>query len=161
MNKKFKDVGIRIAQLRKSKGLKQSECLEGLGDPTIQMLSSWENGRSFPSPTYLINIAKFFNVSLDYLVFGKRDEIFDNKTITYKELFMCLNILIKSNLFAFNMENEIKTGSQFLKLTTCNEVVLKYVSDYELLEKAYNLLGKEIFETKIRELVNNYNFDIE
>ena len=37
----------------------------GVGDSTI---SRWENGLRVPSIDHLYNIAKFFNVSADYLI---------------------------------------------------------------------------------------------
>ena len=64
--------GSRVNELRKAKGLKQSELAEKLGTkkPSI---SQWESGTSTPSFAMLCELADFFDVSLDYLV-GRSDD---------------------------------------------------------------------------------------
>jgi len=63
--------GKRLKELRKERGLsmKQLALKVGIGDASI---SRWENEQSIVNADQLIVFAKFFNVSIDYLV-GLRD----------------------------------------------------------------------------------------
>ena len=59
-------IGIRIAELRKSRGMSQ----KALGDKlhvTQGAVSQWENERTLPDTQQQRAIASFFDVSLDYL----------------------------------------------------------------------------------------------
>lgn len=61
----------RLRELRKEHGL----TLRELGDTintSNQNISNWEVGRSNPNIKYLIALADYFNVSIDYLV-GRSD----------------------------------------------------------------------------------------
>lgn len=61
----------RLRELRKERGL----TLRELGDvinTSNQNISNWEVGRSSPNIGYLIALADYFNVSIDYLV-GRSD----------------------------------------------------------------------------------------
>lgn len=53
--------------LRLEKGLGQVELAEKLG-VSKGIISLWENGLREPNMTSLISIAKFFGISIDYLV---------------------------------------------------------------------------------------------
>lgn len=61
----------QLQKLRKSKGVKQEQLAEHLGVST-QAVSKWENG-SYPDGDLLPRIAKFFDVSIDYL-YGNEQE---------------------------------------------------------------------------------------
>lgn len=62
-------LSCRIAQLRRSIGLHQSELAEKLhvSPSTIGM---YEQGRRTPNLDILIQMSRIFNVSLDYLITG-------------------------------------------------------------------------------------------
>ena len=57
----------RLQQLRKDEKLRQSDLAEKL-DTTQRRISHLESGKVEPDLETLVAIAKFFNVSLDYLV---------------------------------------------------------------------------------------------
>lgn len=61
----------QLQKLRKAKGVKQEQLAEHLGVST-QAVSKWENG-SYPDGDLLPRIAKFFDVSIDYL-YGNEQE---------------------------------------------------------------------------------------
>ena len=60
-------VGERLADLRKDKGLQQKE-LAGIIGVSERSVSLYERGLSSPSDKVKIKMAKYFNVSLDYLM---------------------------------------------------------------------------------------------
>ena len=57
----------KIKELRISYKLKQVEMAKALG-VSKQCVSNWENDNVLPSIEMLVKIAKFFNVSSDYLL---------------------------------------------------------------------------------------------
>lgn len=61
----------QLQKLRKERGVKQEQLAEHLGVST-QAVSKWENG-SYPDGDLLPRIAKFFDVSIDYL-YGNEQE---------------------------------------------------------------------------------------
>ena len=67
----MKFFGERLKELRIEKGLKQKEVAKALNISSIALLHYEKNQRE-PSFDLLIDIAKYFNTSLDYL-FGLID----------------------------------------------------------------------------------------
>ena len=66
-------LGIRIAALRKERGLTQEELAEKLG-VSSQAVSKWENDLSCPDIMLLPALAKIFDTTTDELLTGKKDE---------------------------------------------------------------------------------------
>ena len=60
-------IDLKVAQLRKRKGISQQELAEHLG-VTFQSVSKWETKSTFPDITLLPEIADFFEVSVDELL---------------------------------------------------------------------------------------------
>jgi transcriptional regulator with XRE-family HTH domain len=69
--------GIRLKKLRENKKMLQKEVAHDL-NITVQRYSSYENNLRVPEADILIKIAKYYNVSLDYLV-GIEDRTYLNK----------------------------------------------------------------------------------
>ena len=63
----------RIKQLRKEKGLTQSQLADELG-VTDKAVSKWEVGEANPDISLLVKLAEVFNVTVDYLLTGKVEE---------------------------------------------------------------------------------------
>ena len=63
-NNVFKD---NLKLLRQENGVGQIELAQALG-VSKGIISLWENGLREPSMSSLIALAKYFNVSIDYLV---------------------------------------------------------------------------------------------
>ncbi|MBQ8406605.1 MAG: helix-turn-helix transcriptional regulator [Clostridia bacterium] len=57
----------RLKELRKEKGLLQKDLAQTL-KTTNSSISDWEKGRSQPDLQTLANLARFFEVSVDYLL---------------------------------------------------------------------------------------------
>jgi transcriptional regulator with XRE-family HTH domain len=68
--------GERLRQLREEKGLTQEELGKIINQKKAN-ISKYETGRLEPSMGTLITLAKFFNVSTDYLL-GVSDERFSS-----------------------------------------------------------------------------------
>ncbi len=61
------EIGKRIKELRKDKGLTQSQ-LAKIISSTQDTISLWELGKSYPDIINLVKMAKYFSVSTDYLL---------------------------------------------------------------------------------------------
>ena len=59
--------GKKLKELRQEKGLSQRKLGENLG-VCNQTVSFWENGSREPDLDALVSLAKFFDVSLDFLL---------------------------------------------------------------------------------------------
>ena len=57
----------RIKSLRTARGWTQADLARRLGI-TRNGVNSWEQGLSMPSPAFLVELAKVFSVSTDYLL---------------------------------------------------------------------------------------------
>ena len=82
---------MKLKELRKKAGISQSELGNKLG-VTGQTVLNWESGLYEPKIEYLIKLADFFNVTIDYLVerpntIAKADEIYNELSkISYDDL---------------------------------------------------------------------------
>lgn len=75
----------QLQKLRKAKGVKQEQLAEHLGVST-QAVSKWENG-SYPDGDLLPRIAKFFDVSIDYLYGNEQETMrFDERVVEYMDM---------------------------------------------------------------------------
>lgn len=69
----------RLKKLRQQKNLTQAKVADSLGI-TQQSYARWENGKVTPTPEKLSKIAKFYGVTTDYLLEGKKDDV-DSSTV--------------------------------------------------------------------------------
>lgn len=65
--------GIRIRELREAKNLTQTELAKQLNS-TQKQVSKWETEFIEPNIFWLCNLAKFFDVSVDYIVGLENDD---------------------------------------------------------------------------------------
>ncbi|MCH5279403.1 MAG: helix-turn-helix domain-containing protein [Christensenellaceae bacterium] len=68
----------RLRELRRTRGMTQEQLAAKLG-VTVQAVSKWETGASYPDIELVPEIAKYFDVSVDYLLRG--DTMADNRCI--------------------------------------------------------------------------------
>lgn len=78
-------IGERLSELRKDRGMSQQELADKLS-LTKFTISSYEREKTMPSDEIKTELAKIFNVSLDYLL-GLIDE-----PVPYKRDYTCINI---------------------------------------------------------------------
>ena len=65
-----KEIGQRIKNLRKERGLTQETFAEAIG-MTVSAVSKMEIGNRVPSVDTFVLLSEFFGVTLDYMVLGK------------------------------------------------------------------------------------------
>ncbi len=63
----MKILAEKILELRKEKNISQAKLAKAL-DVSYSVVCYWETDRSEPTAPNLVKIAKFFNVSVDYLL---------------------------------------------------------------------------------------------
>ena len=63
----------RLKELRAERGVTQDKLAEETG-LSQSALANWENGKRSPSAAAIISLAKYFNVTTDYLL-GVTDEL--------------------------------------------------------------------------------------
>lgn len=64
---------IGLKQIRKARNLNQQKVAMDL-NISRESLSYYENGKREPSLALLVEMSKYFNVSIDYLITGKEFE---------------------------------------------------------------------------------------
>ena len=60
-------ISTRIKQLRMERNLSQQEVSNAIC-VSQRSISSWESGKNEPKASYIIKLAKFYDVSADYLL---------------------------------------------------------------------------------------------
>lgn len=66
-------IGHRLFELRKNKNITQEKLAENLSI-SRQSVSNWELDKSLPDMDKLMALATLYEVSLDYIVYGKQEE---------------------------------------------------------------------------------------
>lgn len=95
------ELGKRIKELRRDKGITQAELAKIL-NVTRATVNNWENKGSSPSNDVSVNIAKYFNITLEYLLSG--DDFVPNENIVTKtEMDRFIESLYKLNRADFDM----------------------------------------------------------
>ena len=77
------NIGLKIRELRKKRGITQERLAEYL-TVSAQAVSKWENGTALPDITLVPKLSAFFGVSTDEL-FSTKPEITDKKLLEYRE----------------------------------------------------------------------------
>lgn len=70
--------GKRLGKLRRAKGLSQEQLAADIFSSRSH-ISHMEIGKDAPSVDFLVNASAFFQVSLDFLVFGKQEKNLENE----------------------------------------------------------------------------------
>ena len=153
-----REMGNRIRQARIKKGLRQNQCLKGLGDITPQMLSGWENGNVTPSIDYLMKISEFFNVTIDYLITGKTESGENGGVRTYKDAIIKMSALTRGGLF--NMGTLPFDKTDIISLTSFDETLRRFAEEYKKLSAARKTMRDDLFNEALKDLINKYDTPI-
>jgi transcriptional regulator with XRE-family HTH domain len=86
----IKDIAKRLKELRIKNNLTQEELADKMY-LTRQAVSRWEKEKSLPDYTTLELLSKEYNVSLDYILFGKKETKKKNIKEIYLEYLLSLN----------------------------------------------------------------------
>ncbi|QYA34189.1 helix-turn-helix transcriptional regulator (plasmid) [Macrococcus psychrotolerans] len=77
----------KLKGLRKKKGKTQQQMAEDLSI-SIQSINKWENGKCLPDAINLLNISKYFNVSIDDLLNNKiNGKLVESKKFKFFNIF--------------------------------------------------------------------------
>ncbi len=89
----------KIKMLRENAGITQSELAKSLG-LTRSAINAWEMGLSVPSTQYITELAKYFNVSTDFLLGMEESATISVSGLTDKQISAVLNVIqcFKDNL---------------------------------------------------------------
>ncbi len=82
----------KIKILRENAGITQSELAKSLG-LTRSAVNAWEMGLSVPSTQYVVELAKSFNVSTDFLLGMEENAAVSVKGLTEKQISVVLNVI--------------------------------------------------------------------
>ncbi len=159
MSNEKEEFGKRLAELRKSKKYTQEEFREIIEAPTIQMISGWETGRSFPSAIYLIKIAKELDTSLDTLLLGKQTLHGNAPLKTYKDIAIDIIKLIDTGLFTIDKYDDSQHFYQ-TELITRDETIDQFKMEYNHIMVASKSLRQELLDQAIKELLDKYDLPI-
>lgn len=67
----MKEIGCKIAKLRKEKNITQTELADQLGI-SFQAISNWERGESMPDIAKLVTLSQIFDISIDEILGNDR-----------------------------------------------------------------------------------------
>ena len=81
----------KVKKLREDKGLTQAELARRL-NITRSSVNAWELGLSYPSIPLLIELAKFFNVSVDFLLGVNTEATINVSGLSEKEVAMLVDL---------------------------------------------------------------------
>lgn len=161
MNELKKEIGKRIAEIRKAKKLNQEELKELIGAPTVQMISGWENGHSFPSVPYLVIFAKKLDTSLDYLLLGNKKDAKDKTIVTYKDAAECILQFVFSGLFDIDGYHCGMDKKQYaVTLTSMNIKIRDFKLELDNLMVAAKTLKPELLKQALSDLLEKYDYPI-
>ena len=85
MEKELFSLAERIRALREKSGKTQSELAKALG-LTRSGVNAWEMGLSVPSTPYIVELAKYFHVTTDYLFGLDESETFSLKGLSAEQI---------------------------------------------------------------------------
>jgi transcriptional regulator with XRE-family HTH domain len=165
-------VKLKIAELRKNKGVGQQELASVLG-VSFQSVSKWETGATMPDITLLPSIAEYFNVSIDELLGIKplsqqayipRDtDNRDNQNDKTDNLYKNRKYFWNNDYLRFLVENvwNIKSPIDVIEFR-CGDGYLG-MRLLEMLPKGstYTGVDNEYFISKAKSNFRNSDFDVE
>lgn len=92
MSKELFTLADRIKLLRESAGVTQAELARILG-LSRSGVNAWEMGLSIPSTQYVVELAKSFHVSTDYLLGMEETSTISIKGLTQKQVSAVLDVI--------------------------------------------------------------------
>ena len=78
-------IGKFIVSCRKQNGFTQADLAKKL-NITVQAISKWENGKSLPDPSIMLELCEFLGINVNELLTGKRLDMKNYKEMAEKNL---------------------------------------------------------------------------
>ncbi len=150
----MREIGLRIARLRKAKNMTQMELADHM-NISFQAVSNWERGNSMPDISKLPELAELFGVTIDEIL-GKKAELIDsasnnkideylaNKTVTTEQIEEAAPILKPTQVDEMVEKANVDSLDEmigilpFVSETTVDELIKKALKrgDYTAVSKA-------------------------
>ena len=112
----MKNIGEKIAFLRKEKGMTQSQLAEKL-NVTDKAVSKWERNLSCPDINTISKLADILEVSVEELLQAKRKENANTKIKDIADLILkAVAIAMGIGVVVLNIMNQIDTKSSFIMI---------------------------------------------
>ncbi|MBE5040135.1 helix-turn-helix transcriptional regulator [Oscillospiraceae bacterium DSM 107454] len=92
----------KIKTIREQLGMTQAELARKLG-LTRSSINGWEMGLSVPSTQYIVELAKLFNVSTDYLLGMEHGAVLNIDDLSEKEVSVLIDV---ANCFRGKQTND-------------------------------------------------------
>lgn len=160
MKKISKEIGKRLIDLRKEISKTQQEVADSIPGLTIQMISSYENGKQSPAIENLIKISNYYNVSIDFLLTGKEASDSITKITNYEELIRTILKLEESGIFSINAyrSGNVIDGSLSFNydLLSHNKTLVEFDENYKKLYAAKEIMGDEMYKMALEGLISKY-----
>lgn len=154
------EIGRRIYELRKAKGLTQEQLAEAVG-VSVPAVSKWETGISLPDITMLAPVARLLSTTVDYLLAYTMDLTEEETDALYQEITnTCESKGYRLGLeYAFSLLKEYP-GSEYLKLKIAmSPLRLSYTADSDYSEEEYMKLSEKS-KRLLEDLVPSKNYEI-
>ena len=68
----LQEIPLRLKELRLANNLEQIDVAKYLGYKSDSTISKWENGKNLPKGAKLVQLAKLFGTSTDYILHGQQ-----------------------------------------------------------------------------------------
>ncbi len=156
---KEKTIGMKIYQLRKERNVSQETLAEAL-DVSRQSVSRWESGSNIPEMAKIIEIAKYFEVSVSYLLDGETgSEDAVNNSEKVEQLFESFTKNVSNQVDAYHKKTilmfQIFAGSLMavvicvmalgiVKINMLNTQIEYLQSNYSSVQSQYYALQSQI-----------------
>lgn len=112
----MKNIGEKIAFLRKEKGMTQSQLAEKM-NVTDKAVSKWERNLSCPDINTISKLADILEVSVEELLQAKRKENANTKIKDIADLILkAVAIAMGIGVVVLNIMNQIDTKSSFIMI---------------------------------------------
>ncbi|MEW6063232.1 MAG: helix-turn-helix transcriptional regulator [Nanoarchaeota archaeon] len=132
MTEKLPKMSEKLLHLRDIKTKTQKEVAEAIGITRIA-LSKIEKGENIPSAKTIIKLAKYYNVSTDYLLFDDIKKLqIEEETNVLQDVFFAISKIKKR-------QNNIKFIRRSIEI--CKETIKKYTGSKSLWSEVYPLFS--------------------
>ncbi|MFI3163650.1 MAG: helix-turn-helix transcriptional regulator [Bacillota bacterium] len=147
-----KTIGEKIYQLRKQKGINQ-EVLSEVLDVTRQSVSRWESGSNIPETSKIIEIAKYFEVPVSYLLDGDDTAPADLQSYKTAEMEEKIQAAVSKAMEKYRSKSKsmlIKIAAGITAVALCFGIygavkISTLENKYEYLQSSYSMAQSQIY----------------